>query len=391
MSQLPRALSAWAFEGLTREDPMVFLTGPRQVGKTFLARQLSQAYYNWDTPAVRSAWLKDPLFYRDQSAPLVVFDEIHKRRDWKRILKGAYDDPGRDQNFLVTGSGRFDLLQRGGDSLQGRYFGYRLWPLFPEEARGLPKSWKPSPPRDWNAWVPGRKVDDADLREFGGFPAPYLKASATWLRKWEDAYVDRLVREDARDFSAVQRIDQLELLSRLLPERVGSPLSMKALSEDIDASPVGVKGWLRLLETLYLGWTMPPFSRRIHRAVKKERKWYFYAWTLVKDPGARFENYLAVQLALACSAWSEQGNGRWELHYLRDQDRREVDFVITRDLKPIAIFEAKSSPQAWPASLSYYQAKLGVPGFLVYPEGHTRKEGARGWSLASASLLPGLV
>lgn len=393
---IARQLISWAFDDskgeLKLKDPMVFLTGARQVGKTHLTRQLDAAYYNWDTPEVRKAYLADPYFFRSDSK-LVVFDEIHKRRDWKKLLKGYYDSPARTQNFVVTGSGRMDQYQRGGDSLQGRCLSFQLWPFSYDEIFA-PRSDAPTgKPRDWRQWQPDSSADDDEpLRKLGGFPAPFLAASEQRLRRWQDQYIERLVREDVRDFSAVHRLDQLDLLARLLPSRVASPLSVQGLCEDVEASPVGVKSWLRLFETLYLGFFVRPFHRKIHRAVKKESKWYFQQWTYVEDPGARFENYLAVQLSLACSQWSEQGRGRYELYYLRDQDRREVDFLIARDLKPVAIIEAKHSPQAWPAGLAYYARKLAVPAFLVYPDGPVRKhEDGLGFSLPSRRLLKGLT
>lgn len=395
MQPLTRALPTWAFDELEEPAaPMVLLTGARQVGKTFLAKALTTAYYNWDTPEVRRARAKDPYFFRTP-AKIVVFDEIHKRRDWKKILKGYYDSPSRQENFIVTGSGRMDQYQRSGDSLQGRYNAYQLWPLSPDElhATGAQRArLTPASPRDWKTWQPdSAPFRDEELLRFGGFPAPFLTASEARVRRWQDQYLDRLVREDVRDFSATQRLDQLDLLARMLPERVASPLSVLNLSQDVEASTVAIKSWLRLFETLYFGFLLRPFHRKIHRAIKREPKWYFQQWTFVTDVGARFENYLAVQLASACSAWNEQGHGRWELCYLRDQDRREVDFVLCRDLKPKVLIEAKASPQAWPAALSYYCKKLDVPGFLVYPSGPTRRMENLGWSVSSGSLLKGLL
>jgi len=383
-----RALPSWSGldQSLGLSAPMIFITGPRQVGKTFLARATSAPYYNWDTIEVKKAFLKDPYFFRSDSS-LVVFDEIHKRRDWKKLLKGYYDSPSRAENFIVTGSGRFDQFQRGGDSLQGRYHSFQLWPLTVDE---LALSDKLSPPRTWATWEPNTDFDDSDLLTLGGFPSPFLSGKQAVTNRWGDQYIDRLIREDVRDFSQVQRIDQMELLARILPHRVASPLSLNGLAEDIEVSPVAIKSWLRLFEMLFLGIRVAPYHRKIHRAVKREVKWYFLPWTLVEDLGARFENYLAIQLSATCSAWSEQGYGRWELFYLRDQDRREVDFLICRDLIPQALIEAKASEQRFTTALSYYCRKLRLPGFLVYPKGATRRE-ELGWSLPSGRFLSGLI
>lgn len=393
---IKRALSSWAFQDLnTRKlTPMIIISGARQVGKTFLVRELPASYFNFDTVEVRKAWAKDPYFFRGDS-PLVIFDEIHKRKDWKKILKGYYDSPDRNENFIVTGSGKLSQFQRGGDSLQGRYNSYQLWPLtYDEILKGFENTivFTPARPRDWESWEPDSKAySDDDLIKLGGFPHPFLSGNERTLRRWQDQYLDRLIREDIREFSAVQRLDQIELLARILPERVASPVSTLSLSEDIESSTVGVKSWLRLFTSLYFGFLLRPYHRKIYRAVKKEPKWYFQQWTFVQKESARFENYIAVQLAAACSAWSEQGHGRWELYYLRDQDKREIDFLIAQDMKPKALIECKLSQTSWPSSLDYYCQKLNVPGFLVYQKGEVRRMPKRGWCLPSDKFLKGLI
>lgn len=370
-------------------DPMLFLSGPRQVGKTHLVKeQFPGAYYNWDTIETRRAFAKDPYFFRT-GEPVILFDEIHKRRDWKKLLKGYYDSPGRRENFIVIGSRRLDVFQRGGDSLQGRYSHWHLWPIALDELYIKARS-RAAAPRDFATFAPDQKADDAQLRRLGGFPQPFLSGSELRLRRWLDEYLDRLVRQDVRDLSSVTLLDQMDLFARILPSRTGSPISMRSLAEDCEVSPVAIKAWLNLFEILYFGFRLRPYARRIERAVKKEPKWYFYQWVYNESPGSRFENYLAVQLAAACSLWSEQGYGRYELFYVRDQNHREVDFLISRDLKPLALIEAKASAQDWPASLSYYCKKLKIPGFLVYPEGPVKRLES-GWSLPSARFLRGMT
>lgn len=372
------------------DSSMIFIAGPRQVGKTTEVRKFSSAYFNWDTLEVKKAFLKNPYFFR-RTMEWVIFDEIHKRkRDWKRLLKGYFDSPSRNENFIVTGSGRLNLFQKGGDSLQGRYELFHLLPVTYDEwvgHRGVVTA------RDFASWAPdiASQSSDGELLKLGGFPQPLVRGSEAFLNKWLDLYIQRLVEEDIRDFSKVDLLDKVELLARLLPDRILGPLSMKSLAEDIEVSRDSIKSWLRLFEALYLGFTLPPYSRRIERAVKKERKWYFFQWAFVEDPGARFENYLAVQLLTACQYWRDSGLGVYELHYLRDQDRREVDFLITKNLKPIALIEAKVSAQPFPSPLKFYAERLGVPAYLVYPSGPTRREGMLGYSMASSTFLAHLV
>lgn len=393
---LIRAIEFWAFNQTSKKNgPMTFITGPRQVGKTYLVRERSKLYFNWDTTEVKKSYLKDPYFFRKlyQPGSPIIFDEIHKRKDWKKILKGYFDSAERIENFIITGSGRFDIFRKGGDSLQGRYDLYHLLPLTFDEIRQNNKKRAPALPREFSTWKPDitETISDNQLISMGGFPSPYLSSSKQNLQKWNDLYIERMVKEDVRDFSNVQKVDQLELLVRLLPERVTSPISIKALSEDIECSQVAIKSWLRLLESLYLGVMIPPFHRKIHRAVKKEQKWYFYQWAMNENPAAQFENYLAIQLLTACQYWRDQGHGVWELYYLRDQDRREVDFMICKNLKPVALVEAKSSESNFPTPLNYYVEKLGIPGYVLYPKGSTRQFGENKWGMNSATFLKGLI
>jgi len=164
-------------------DPMLFLSGPRQVGKTHLVRQLfGGGYYNWDTIETRKAFAADPYFFRS-AEKLIVFDEIHKRRDWKKLLKGWYDSPLRKENFIVTGSGRLDLFQKGGDSLQGRTSGWHLWPLVLDELTMKNRA-APAMPRNFSQFEPdSAKADDTDLLRLGGFPGPFIAGSEKKLRK----------------------------------------------------------------------------------------------------------------------------------------------------------------------------------------------------------------
>jgi len=373
------------------ESSMLFLTGPRQVGKAYMARRIIESYYNWDTPEVKKAWLKDPYFFRNDSR-WIVFDEIHKRKDWKKILKGLYDSPERMENFFVTGSGKFNLARKGGDSLQGRYELFHLFPLTMQEALGkVFKNFKAQNFAEWEPSSARHKDLLLHLYSYGGFPEPFLKANSKQLQRWNDLYIQRLVQEDTRDFSQVTQLDKLETLARLLPARVCSPISFQSLAEDVEVSRETIKSWLSLFETLYLGFLLKPYSRKIHRAVKREPKWYFFQWTMSEDEGARFENFIAVQLYTICKLYRDHGLGTYELFYIRDQDRREVDFVIVKDLKPVALFEAKRDSKSWENSIEHYSNKLNVPGFLLILDGLTRKIGPQKWLLPADQLFTSML
>ena len=318
---------------------MVFVAGPRQVGKTTLALALPgavQGYLNWDVAEHRERILRRELPPGD----LWIFGEIHKYRSWRGYLKGLYDGRREAQQILVTGSARLDLYRFGGDSLQGRYHLLRLHPLSVAEL-GL-----------------GSNTQLRDLLNLGGFPEPWYGGSEKEARRWSREYRSRLVREDVVDLERVHDLGNLELLMMRLPELVGSPLSINALREDLQVSHKAVAGWVGILERLYSVFRLPPFGAPRIRAVKKEQKHYHLDWTLVPTDAPRFENLVAAHL-LKWVHWLQDTEGRGvELLYFRDTDGREVDFVITENRKPLLFVEAKWGDQAIDRSLRYLVARF---------------------------------
>lgn len=329
-------------EPQTRRDlqrKMVFVGGPRQVGKTTLARQLlgdARGYLNWDVPEHREAILRREL----PVTPLIVFDEFHKYRSWRNYLKGLYDRPGRRPQVLVTGSARLDFYRFGGDSLQGRYHYLRLHPLSLGELRG----------------AGSREL--RDLLELGGFPEPFLGGSTVEARRWSREHRTRLIREDITSLERVEDLGNLELLVLRLPELVGSPLSVNALREDLRLSHKTVMKWIQILERLYAIFRLPPFGAPRIRAVKKEQKHYHFDWSQVPDRPARFENLVASHL-LKWAHFQVDAQGRdVELRYFRDIDGREVDFVLLEDRRPIRFVECKWSDAEIDRSLRYLKARF---------------------------------
>jgi predicted AAA+ superfamily ATPase len=330
-------------EPAVREDlarKMVFITGPRQVGKTTLAKHLlgrsQKGYLSWDLPEHREQILRQRL----PVSPLWVFDEIHKYRAWRDLIKGLYDTKERDQKIIVTGSARLDFYRHGGDSLQGRYHLWRLHGLSVAEL-GLSKH-----------------SELLDLMRLGNFPEPYFSASEREARRWSREYRSRLVREDVASLERVQDLGTLELLALRMPDLVGSPLSLNALREDLQVSHKTVARWVAILERLYAVFRLAPFGAAKLRAVKKEQKHYHYDWTLVESPGARFENLVALHL-LKWVCFHEDHDGRdLELRYFRDIDSREVDFVVTEKRKPILAVECKTGDELASAHLRYFKARF---------------------------------
>lgn len=372
--EIPRAIRRWALEEPLFPKHMVFLIGPRQCGKTTLARRyleetlpdgnVGDHYVNWDNARARAARRANPYFFEALQRPgervPLVFDEIHRMTGWKNYLKGAYDSFGEQFHFLVTGSGRLDLFQRGGDSLAGRYDPFFLMPLVPSE---IEKS-RPSPTLSPAGILAARPVREETIMAWetlGGFPEPFLSGREGAAKRWWSQYKIRLAEEDVRDLTRIEAIDKVRDLMELLPARIGSPLSLNSLREDLEVAHATAANFVRTLQQVFLIFSIPPYSKKIARAVKKEGKSYFFHHPAVGDPGGRFENMVALLLQRWTHFITESGGGDYALHYLRDQDRREVDFLLTHDGKPCLLFEAKGTDTAFTTSGLYYHHKLQVP------------------------------
>lgn len=323
---------------------MVFLSGPRQVGKTTLARSLMAAYpraqyLNWDVPNDRRILLDQTWSPR---AGLVVLDEIHKMRDWKAYLKGVYDGRPQGQAILVTGSARLDTFRQSGESLAGRYFALRLHPVSV---------------REWCA-ATGASPDDAldRLMERGGFPEPFLAEAPADAERWRSQYLDGLIREDILEFSRVHELRAMRVFVGMLRERVGSPLSLASIARDLQISPTTLARYLDILEALYVVFVVRPYSRNIARALLKEPKVYFFDTALANgSEDARFENACAAMLLKHVHYLQDVAGRRLTLNYVRDKEGREVDFVVCEADQPVGFAECKLAD----ASVSPFLAALG--------------------------------
>ena len=370
-----------SYENLWRKinafKPMIFISGPRQGGKTTLAKSIADeftnsTYFNWDVRDDRSKLVENPYFYQemnrhDASRPLVILDELHKYSDWKNYLKGVYDRDGANFAFIVSGSGRLDIYQKGGDSLAGRYLRFTLFPFtvgelteckfpfvrFMEDPQLIPE-----PSTDASEhW--------ASLEKYSGFPEPFLKGESDFYRLWSSSYGNQVLREDVRDMAALRNFTDVELLFSLLPSRIGSPLSMANLAGDLKVSFDSVRNWLELFERFYLVFRLSPYSRKISRAISKEKKLYLYDYAAIRSESARFENMIALELLRAVSYWNESGQGTFALHYVRNREKLEVDFLIVRDDEPFLLVEAKLSDTEVSPSLRYFQEILGIPAIQL--------------------------
>jgi uncharacterized protein len=374
------------FNFLKPRPQMIFISGPRQSGKTTFAQGLmasytTATYLNWDIAADRKKILADSdlgqaFIKTDRSQSLVVLDEIHKFSDWKNLLKGLYDQYKNESKILVTGSGRLDFFKKGNDSLAGRYFLFHMWPLTISEFCDADISYDRfvKDPLTLHIQDQGPLAETwRQLSLCSGFPDPYFSGDEKVYRIWSDTYRNQLIREDVRQLTRLEKIDLLEKLVLLLPHKIGSPLSMDKIAQDVGVAFETIKKWLLVLERFFICFRLTPWSKKIGRSITKEKKLYLYDYPSIPDLGARFENMIALELLRAVSTWRERGEGRWELHYVKDRDQKEVDFLLACDQKPFLLVEAKLSDTAPSESLVKFTKQLNVPGVQLVSLPNVRK------------------
>lgn len=330
---------------------LVFLVGPRQVGKTTLAKALMAdypraQYLNWDVPADSRIIAGHTWSPR---AGLVVLDEVHKMRGWKTYIKGVWDGRAEGQAILVTGSARMDTFRQSGESLAGRYFSLRLHPVSVREY----------------CMATAVKPEDAldRLLDRGGFPEPFLAQDARDADRWRRQYLEDLIREDVVEFSRIHEVRAMRLFVEMLRERVGSPLSLASIARDLQVSPTTLAKYLDILEALYVVFAVRPYHRNVARAVLKAPKVYFFDTGLVTaGEGARFENACAAML-LKHAHYLQDVEGRAvTLNYVRDKEGNEVDLVLCRNGAPVLLAECRHSD----TSVSRFMASLAAR----YPKAH---------------------
>lgn len=355
-----------AIEGTIRDDlnkKMVLLSGPRQCGKTTLAKSLfsnkKSTYYNWDVLTHRRLLQQGQL---ETNTTYWIFDELHKYHRWKNWLKGIYDLEHKNHSILVTGSANLRVYSRGGDSLQGRYFAHHLHPFTLREVTGRPaiSDLDMIPLLDESPKAADRSLLDA-LLLFGGFPEPFVSHSKTHADRWRLSYSEQLIRDEIRNLESLKDLDRVELLFDRLTETVGSVLSINSLREDLEVAFKSVKSWIDVFDNLYATFRIAPFGTPRIKAVKKEQKLYFWDWSRIEDPAKRFENAIAAHL-LRLVDWARDTQGqKWELRYFRDINGREVDFIILRNAKPWMAIEVKSSETSVSPHLKYLLERVKIP------------------------------
>ncbi len=348
MNSINRTIRQFVEQDL--ETLMCFIGGPRQVGKTTLALSLLHdghekhpAYLNWDYTPVRERLLKGEL---PPNQPLIILDEIHKYPRWRNMVKGFYDIHKRDSSFIVTGSARLDHYRKGGDSLQGRYHYYRLHPFSLMELDSNPT-----------------QNNLETLLKYGGFPEPLLTGKEAFWRRWQRDRIQRVVYDDIRDLERIQEISLIELLAQELPNRVGAPLSISNLMKLLEIAHDTCKRWITIFDRMYYSFRISPFGAPKIRAVKKEQKLYLWDWSVIEEKGYKFENMVACQLLKYCHFIEDTEGYNMELRFIRDTDKREVDFVILRDKKPVFAVECKTGEKNLSPAIPYFNDRTNIPKF----------------------------
>ncbi|MBF0253617.1 MAG: ATP-binding protein [Candidatus Omnitrophica bacterium] len=382
----PRTIYKTLWDDLSSQKPLVMLAGPRQSGKTVFAGRIAAkdfadvVYFNWDAEKDKRRLIGDRAFFSSEprqnasKKPLVILDEIHKYRDWKNYLKGVYDQFAEEYQFLVTGSGRLEYSRKAGDSLAGRFFRFHIFPFTLAEfasRRKLLKDFLKDPLEDQTeASVGQTRTIFEQLWEFSGFPEPFTRGKKSFWSLWSPAYGQQIVRDDLRTMADLRNLDLVETLFALIPGRVASPLSINNLAGDLGVSFDTVKSWMLLFDAFYLTFRLSPWTERISRSILKEKKVYLFNYPVVEDEAARFENLVAVEFLRAVQSWNDSGATGFDLSYIRNKEKQEVDFLITRSNKPLLLAEIKLADETPAANLRMFQDRLNVPAIqLVKKEG----------------------
>lgn len=358
---------------------MLFLSGPRQAGKTTFAKQLlenSSQYFNWDNPKFKKEWVSSLDSFAEkvlnEKTPIILLDEFHKNPKWKNQLKAFYDIYGDKIQIMVTGSAKLDTYRKGSDSLMGRFIHFHMHTFsYGELTESKMLSFKDLQegilnPEKFNIIVKKNSEEIIkNLFHFSGFPEPYLAASESIHQIWSKNRLELLIRQDIAETSNLLRNHQVDILALLMPDKVGSPLSVQSLTEDLQVSHTTVTRWLNALKQVYYHFDVIPYSKNIARSLKKESKIYLYDWSQVEDVGARFENLVACHLKKAVDYYNDTGQANLSLRYLRDKDKNEVDFIILKNEKPLASFEVKLSELNLDKSFIKFQKKEKFPHFQV--------------------------
>ncbi|MCY4513167.1 MAG: ATP-binding protein [Bdellovibrionales bacterium] len=353
---------------------ILLISGPRQCGKTTVAKMISKSYDYINYDNVKDRFILEEQSW-DRKKQYIIFDELHKKKSWKSWLKGVFDSEGIPPGLVVTGSARMDIYKKAGDSMAGRYFSFRLAPLHLKE---LCK----------NASLNKATAIMDKLLLYSGFPEPYMQANQTFYNLWEKTHIDNIIRQDLIDLESPRNITKIETLIELLKENVGNPVSSAHLAEKLEGcSPKTIQNWLGWLEKLYIVFKVSPYSKNISRSLKKMPKYYFYNWVLLKpNKGLMFENFIACALLKENQLREDIKGEKRGLYYVRNKSKQEIDFLLTKNQKVVALIEAKwSSDSLHPHFKSFSNYFYKVPKIQLVKELKREKSFREGFEIRRAA------
>ncbi len=361
---IPRIYNKIVNYHLENYRQMIFLSGPRQVGKTTIAKQVKNisAYINWDVQEHRTVITSGPynviekfsLNNAEKVGGIIVFDELHKYTKWRDFLKGFFDIYGEMFKIIVTGSSRLNVFKKSGDSLMGRYFSYTVYPLSIGELS--------SHTDIENEIREPKRIEEKDFKkllDFGGFPEPFIKSDKRFYRRWLKIREEIVYNEDLRDLSRVHELKLIRNLAQIYASQAGSLVNYMSLAKTLNVSVDSIKRWSEILASMYIVFFIRPYFKNIPKSLRKQPKVYLWDWSVIKDKGAKYENFIATHLLKAVAFWNDLGFGDYKLFFLRDKEKREVDFLVTKNDEPWLMVEVKTSKLA-PISeaFKYFKEKL---------------------------------
>lgn len=367
---MERIYNAILVDHFKQYDQMAFLSGPRQVGKTTISTNFCKTkdyckYLNWDITKDRTIILGAeeklieslPIDAILEDKPLIVFDEIHKYKHWKNYLKGFIDEYKTKLDILITGSAKLNIIRRGGDSLTGRYFLYRVHPLTVRELQTISLL-------ETELSSPKKLSDDefAALFKFGGFPEPFTKQTEKFFNRWQLLRQEQVLREDIKNGAQIHDLAHLEVLAELLKHQATKQVRYTELAKKIRIADTSIRRWITVLENYYYCFLLKPWTKNISRSLIKEPKAYLWDWSIIEDLGSKVENFVACHLLKAVHYWQDVGMGKYALNFIRDKEKQEVDFLITKNDKPWILIEVKTSEKTkLSRSLVIFKEQLKVP------------------------------
>jgi len=378
---IPRA-AANTLQRLTKGFPVVALTGPRQSGKTTLAKAVfaDKAYVSLENPDEREFAEQDPRRFLQRFDDGAILDEVQRCPVLLSWLQGLVDERGRMGDFILTGSAQFDLVSGITQSLAGRVGRIELLPLSAGELAGAGK-------------LP-HSLDEALYR--GSYPALYDRELAP--DDWFPNYVATYLERDVRQLIAVRDLAQFQRFVKMCAARSGQMLNLAALGADCGISAVTAREWLTVLEASYLVMRLPPYHRNFGKRLVKTPKLYFLdvglmAWLLgIRDAaaiethaarGALFETYVVSELV------KQRFNaGRpADLYFWRDNVGHEVDvlYETPQGLQAVEIKSGSTFAPDWPAAARKWQTFAGdealAPVIVYGGEGRYERAACRvvGW------------